>query len=205
MTPTITLTPSRTPTITATPEIRGRVSVQSNCRYGPGSAYLYEWGLYPANRVTILSRNHDGSWVYVDPWTYIDYCWVKTELLETTGDVMVLPTRIPILPASDLYGPVSNVRASRQGDDVWIAWDGIWMTEDDYRGYLIEVWVCQDGELQFVPIHRDEWLVIIRDEAGCEEKSYGRVYAAEKHGYTRWVAIPWPEWPKWVTPPARVE
>jgi len=74
-TPTETLPPTRTPTITPTPEIRGRVLEQANCRYGPGAAYLYEWGLYPANRVTVLGRNQDGSWLYVDPWTYTDKCW----------------------------------------------------------------------------------------------------------------------------------
>ena len=163
---------------------------------------MYEWGLYPANRVTVLNRNDDATWVYVDPWTYIDYCWVKADLLEFDGDITKLDVRVPILPASDLYGPVSNVRASRVNGDVWIAWDGIWMTEDDYRGYLIEVWVCEAGELVFKPIHSHGFLVILPDDPDCEEESYGRVYAAEKHGYTRWVAIPWPPHPT-STPPKK--
>lgn len=191
-TPTITATASFTPTVTATPEIRGRVTVQSNCRYGPGSAYLYEWGLYPGNRVTILHRNDEGTWVYVDPWNYVDYCWVKADLLEIDGDIMGLEPYYGVLPDSELYGPVSNVRASRFGEDVWIAWDPIWMTEDDYRGYLIETWVCQEGQFVFRPFHADYPLVIVEDEPGCHVQSHGRVYAAEKHGYTRWVAVPWP-------------
>lgn len=191
-TPTITLTPSRTPTVTATPEVRGRVLVQSNCRYGPGGAYLYEWGLYPGNRVTVLNRNEEGTWVYVDPWNYVDYCWVRADLLEIDGDYMSLEPYYGLLPGSKLYGPVSNVRASRVGEEVWIAWDPIWMTEDDYRGYLIETWVCQDGKFVFRPFHADYPLVIVEDEPGCKEESHGRVYAAEKHGYTRWVAVPWP-------------
>ena len=195
LTPTASFTPSRTPTITPTPEIRGRVQVQSNCRYGPGSAYLYEWGLYPGNRVTVLNRNEEGTWVYVDPWNYVGYCWVKADLLEIDGNHMMLEPYYGILPASDLYGPVSNVRASRVEKEVWIAWDPIWMTEDDYRGYLIETWVCQSGKLVFRPFHADYPLVIVEDEPGCTEDSFGRVYAAEKHGYTRWVAIPWPHHP----------
>ncbi len=191
-TATITLTPTRTPTVTATPQVRGRVNVQSNCRYGPGSAYLYEWGLYPGNRVTVLNRNEEGTWVYVDPWNYIDYCWVKADLLEIDGDYMSLEPYYGLLPDSELYGPVSNVRASRLGEEVWIAWDPIWMTEDDYRGYLIETWVCQDGKVVFRPFHADYPLVIVEDEPGCRQESHGRVYAAEKHGYTRWVAVPWP-------------
>jgi hypothetical protein len=163
---------------------------------------LYEWGLYPANRVTVLNRNDDATWVYVDPWTYIDYCWVKADLLEFDGDITKLDVRVPILPASDLYGPVSNVRASRVDGDVWIAWDGIWMTEDDYRGYLIEIWICEAGELIFKPIHSHGFLVILPEDLDCDEESHGRVYAAEKHGYTRWVAIPWPAHPT-ATPPKK--
>jgi hypothetical protein len=168
---------------------------QANCRYGPGAPYLYEWGLYADNRVAVLNRNEAGTWAYVDPDWYVGECWVKASLLEIDGDIMSLESYYGLLPASDLYGPVSNVRASRKGDDVWIAWDPIWMTEDDYRGYLIETWVCQDGEIAFVPLGVLEGsLVIVRDEPGCDEESYGRVYAAEKHGYTRWVAVPWPSY-----------
>ncbi|MGD8865929.1 MAG: hypothetical protein PVI81_10070 [Anaerolineales bacterium] len=148
--------------------------------------------MYPGNRVTVLHRNEEGTWVYVDPWNYIDYCWVKADLLEIDGDYLSLEPYYGLLPGSHLYGPVSNVRASRVDGDVWIAWDPIWMTEDDYRGYLIETWVCQDGEFVFRPFHADYPLVIVEDEPGCKQESHGRVYAAEKHGYTRWVAVPWP-------------
>jgi hypothetical protein len=148
--------------------------------------------LYPGNRVTVLHRNEEGTWVYVDPWNYIDYCWVKADLLEIDGDYLSLQPYYGLLPGSKLYGPVSNVRASRVDGDVWIAWDPIWMTEDDYRGYLIETWVCQDGKFVFRPFHADFPLVIVQDDPDCEEESHGRVYAAEKHGYTRWVAVPWP-------------
>ena len=82
--PTITLTPTLTPYLSptatldfyATPTINyptGRVNVaQVNCRYGPGNAYLYEWGLYENERVTILGRNDLGTWVFVDPSSYFD-------------------------------------------------------------------------------------------------------------------------------------
>lgn len=142
--------------------------------------------------MTVLHRNEEGTWVYVDPWNYVDYCWVKADLLEIDGDYMSLEPYYGVLPDSELYGPVSNVRASRFGEEVWIAWDPIWMTEDDYRGYLIETWVCQEGKFVFRPMHADYPLVIVEDEPGCKQQSRGRVYAAEKHGYTRWVAVPWP-------------
>src|SRR3989304_15308 len=51
----------------APPAAHGRE--QANCRYGPGAAYLYEWGLYPGDRVDILGRNDLRTWGYVDPRT----------------------------------------------------------------------------------------------------------------------------------------
>lgn len=194
-TPTITLTPSITPTITSTPTFDypdGKVLDQANCRYGPGAAYLYEWGLYPGDPVEILGRNNLGTWVYVKPRYYVDRCWVKTDLLEVDGDVFSVSPYYSRLPFGELYNPPKNARATRRGDEVWVAWDPVWMTEDDYRGYLIEAWLCKDGQIIFTPVHIDGTSVFLQDEAGCGEPSSARLYTAEKHGYTQWVAIPWP-------------
>lgn len=196
-TSTTTVTPSRTPTITPTPIITGRVKVQANCRYGPGSAYLYEWGLFPANRLTALGRNQDASWIYVDPWTYMDMCWVKADLVDFSGDVHDLPQIRTQLPYTEFYWPVRNVKAGRigDGDEVMVTWDLIPMSLDDNRGYLIEAWICQDGQLRFTPLQYWFPPAIIRDETGCMEPSSGRIYTAEKHGYTEWVGIAWPPHP----------
>jgi hypothetical protein len=193
--PTISPIPSKTPTPTATPELRGRVREQANCRYGPGAAYLYEWGLYPANRVTVLGRNQDGSWVYVDPWTYVDYCWVKTSLLDLTGDVLSLPQITTLLPYTEFYHPPTNVSATRVGDEVTVWWDDVWMSLDDDRGFLIEAWVCRDGQLVFTAINPWDPPAVLIDEAGCMQPSSGRIYTAEKHGYTEWILIRWPPHP----------
>ena len=197
LTTTITHTPSRTPTITPTPTITGRVKVQANCRYGPGSAYLYEWGLFPANHLTALGRNQDATWIYVDPWTYMDKCWVKADLVDFSGDVHDLPQIRTILPYTEFYWPVQNVHASRigDGDEVMVTWDLIPMSLDDNRGYLIEAWICIDGQLRFTPVQYWEPPAIIRDETGCMEPSSARIYTAEKHGYTEWVGIAWPAHP----------
>jgi hypothetical protein len=73
------------------------------------------------------------------------------------------------------------------------------MTEDDYRGYLVESWVCHGGQLYFAPVgytgpNVANPAVVIPDEPGCSELSGGRLYATEKHGYTPWILIPWPVW-----------
>lgn len=173
--------------------VRGRVHTQANCRYGPGLAYLFEWGLYPANHVTVLGRNQDATWVYVDPWTYTDYCWVSVKVLDFDGDVHNVPQIRTLLPYTEFYWPPRNVRASRlPTGEVIVNWDLVPMSLDDNRGYLIEAWVCRDGQIQFTPLHFWEPPAIIVDEPGCLTASTGRIYTAEKHGYTEWVYIYWP-------------
>lgn len=197
-TPSITPTPSHTPTPSLVPTfapIAAKVLVQSNCRYGPGAAYLYEWGLFPDVRVDIVGRNDIGTWAYVEPWTYFDRCWVNSEFLEIRGDLRDAPPYYSRLPFGELYNPPTNVRASRNGDDVVIAWDPVWMTTDDDRGYLIETWLCRDGQLIFTPLQTrqyQETTITVQDETGCQLPSGGRVYTAEKHGYTQWILVVWP-------------
>jgi hypothetical protein len=204
-TPTITPTPSRTPTITPTPTYDppdAHVLEQANCRYGPGAAYLYKYGLYPDNRVEIYGRNDDGSWAYVRPWYYPDRCWVTVSVLDIfRGDIFDAPVYYSRLPYSELYLPPETVSATRNGDEVTISWSPVWMTEDDYRGYLIETWLCKDGELVFTPLRSDETTITVHDEAGCMAPSGGRVYTAEKHGYTQWRKVPWPAFPPSSTAP----
>jgi hypothetical protein len=171
------------------------VRVQANCRYGPGAAYLYEWGLYPGDRVTIIGRNDLSTWVYVDPWYFIDRCWVSAALLDITGDLDAVPPYYNILPFSELYQPPTSVTAIREGNDVQISWPAVWMTVDDYRGYLIEAWVCRDRQIVFTPVAIDGTSVTIVDEPGCPQPSSGRLYTAEKHGYTAWRRIAWPPHP----------
>lgn len=198
--PTEIPTPSITPTITLTATYdppQARVLIQSNCRYGPGAAYLYEWGLYPGNRLEIIGRNDLGSWLYVDPWNYVDRCWVKADFVDVfRGDIFDAPPYYSRLPFGELYRPPSNVWAERDGDLVTVSWDPVWMTEDDYRGYLIEAWVCRDRQIIFEPVGITVGTsAAIIDEDGCTQRSSARLYTAEKHGYTQWVMVPWPHHP----------
>jgi hypothetical protein len=108
------------------------------------------------------------------------------------GDIFsVIPYFHP-LPKSTLYGPVQVVVANRNGDSVRIDWDEVWMTEDDFRGYLIEAQVCQNGYFVDVAYHTVKPRLTIKDDQTCEQQSNGRLYAVEKHGYTDPVTIPWP-------------
>jgi hypothetical protein len=204
-TQTPTETPSPTPTVTSTPTItptytilRGKVLQQSNCRYGPGAPYLYKYGLYEGTVLEIIGRNDLGTWVVVQAIGGSNPCWVKASLLQIRGDVMsVAPTYLS-LPQSPYYGPVTGVSAARNGNEVTVSWNPVILRAGDDSEqipYVIEAWVCKDGKLVFTPVGSYATLTTIQDEMGCAEPSHGFLYAAEKHGYTKGVTIPWPKQP----------
>jgi hypothetical protein len=175
--------------------LRGTIREQANCRYGPGAAYLYKYGVYAGYYMDIIGRNETGSWVVVQAIGGHNPCWVKASLIDIKGDVMTTaPTSLP-LPESPYYGPLSGVWADRSGDTVIITWNPLSLRAGDdslQYPYLVEAWVCVSGQITFEPIGSWETIVNVKDETGCSEASHARVYGVEKHGYTAWVTIPWP-------------
>ena len=197
-TPAPSPTPSITPTATITPTyaiLRGEVREQANCRYGPGYPYLYKYGVYAGYVMEVIGRNEAGTWLLIQAIGGTNPCWLKATLMEVRGEVMsVAPAYIP-LPPSPYYAPPTGVAALRSGNEVTISWDALYLRAGDdaeWFSYLVEAWVCQEGRLIFIPIGSDETFITVRDEAGCSEPSHARLYGVEKHGYTRWVEIPWP-------------
>ncbi len=195
--PTLTRTPSNTPipTITLTPTFDYpdvTVTETAHCRYGPGIAYLHAADLYEGDQGQLWNRNYPGTWVWVkfDKLNYA--CWVAASLVQVQGDIFSVTTYYHPLPKSTYYEPVKVVVAERQGDSVVVRWDEVWMTEDDFRGYLIEAQVCQNGFFIDVAYHSDKSPITIWDERTCNQESNGKLYAVEKHGYTDPISIPWP-------------
>jgi hypothetical protein len=209
LTPDISFTPSLTPTITRTPTITNTpeppivsVLVHAACNYGPGSAYLYKYGLLEDTRFYVLGRNWDNTWLWVNSFYLWNPCWVRADQVHfDTGGLEDVPEAYSELPyAANLYRPPRDISASRVGNEVTVFWSAVWMTEDDYRGYLIEAWVCQNRQEVFLPIAHVPPLdanigtlaVKIVDEPGCLASSSARIYTVEKHGYTGFKVIPWP-------------
>lgn len=192
--PTVTPTPSITPTPTfAFPQ--ATVNKQSHCRYGPAQAYLHAADLYPGDVGQVWGRSARSTWLYVrfDKLNYA--CWVAPSVVDVQGDINTLVTQKPRLPVSVLYPPPANVRAVRDGNQVTISWDPVPMTEDDDRGYMLDIYVCQGGAYIWWPVSfKNQYTTkyTITDEPGCPAPSGGKLAAVEKHGYTDWVEIPWP-------------
>lgn len=202
LTPTVTWTPSLTPspTTTATPTFAFptvTVNKQAHCRYGPSVAYLHAADLYAGDIGTVRGRYIYSKWLYVkfDKLNY--FCWVAPSVVDVVGDISQINyTELNLgRVGSNMYGPPKTVTAVRDGNKVTISWEQVEMTKDDDRGYLLELFVCQEGNyLWWTDSYPDQFTTsyTVRDEAGCAAPSSGLLYTVEKHGFSEPVKIPWP-------------
>ena len=196
-TPTIELTPSTAATATfAFPSVT--VNKQAHCRYGPSQAYLHAADLYPGDVGTVRGRYMYSSWLYIkfDKLNY--FCWVAPSVVDAVGDVSTVAYKELNLQSigSNQYGPPHNVTAVRDGNNVTISWDRVEMSNDKDRGYLLELFVCQDTiYMWWTDSYPDQnsTSYTVRDEAGCAQPSSGKLYTVEKHGFSEPAIIPWPE------------
>jgi hypothetical protein len=207
-TPTKTVTPAAafTPTIVLSPTITAKptfefptvtVNQQAHCRYGPSVAYLHAADLYPGDVGTVRNRYIYSNWLYIkfDKLNY--FCWVAPSVVEVVGDISTVAYKDLNLQSigSNMYGPPKNVTAVRDGNKVTISWEQEKMTTDDDRGYLLELFVCQDTIYKWwTDSYPDQFTTsyTVTDEAGCAQPSSGKLYTVEKHGFSEPAIIPWP-------------
>ncbi len=203
-TATDTATPLPTATFTQTPvptyvALRGEVIIdQAVCHYGPGAPYLYLYGVYKGSHMQILRRIKYGNYIEVQAIGGNNPCWVREDYFEVEGNlqnVQPVDAEEVKLPQSPYYGPLTGVSARRDGDKVTVFWHPLALKAGDdseQTPYIVEAWVCQGGEFVFKPVGSYNTAVEILDETDCEQTSHADVVAAEKHGYTRRVEVPWP-------------
>ena len=203
-TPTLTFTASETATTTLSPTPDGLYAVlrpdMLSCRFGPGGAYLLRSTLKAGEVVEILGHMLlNDNWLLVHRVSRPDFnCWVSGNFLDWLGEPAYIPyIENPhlVLPWSPDYDALKGVSASREGNIVTVSWGKLVLNAGDDSlqiPYLIEAWVCQDGEFIFRAIGSKTLSAKVQDEAGCDEASYARLFGVEKHGYTRWVQIAWP-------------
>lgn len=200
-TATITPTPTETTTPTLTPTYaiwRAEVLPERlTCRYGPGAMYLYKYGLLGMSVLDVIGRDEQGTWILLQAIGGNNPCWVNASLMNIRGDVMAVEPVDPhiVMPWSPYYGPLTGVSATRDEDIVTVFWNQLILRVGDSAEqvpYVLEAWVCVDGEIVFTPVGAYSLAAEVVDEPGCDEPSHGRVLGAEKHGYTQWVEVLWP-------------
>jgi hypothetical protein len=202
LTPTLTFTPTITlsPTVTATPTFdfpSVTVNKQAHCRYGPSVAYLHAADLYAGEKGTVRGRFIYSQWLYIkfDKLNY--FCWVAPSVVDVVGDISKINyTELHLQSiGTNQYGPPNGVTAVRNGGKVTISWNQVKMTTDKDRGYLLELFVCQNGYLLWwTDSYPDQFTTsyTVQDEKGCSEPSSGLLYTVEKHGFSEPAVIPWP-------------
>ena len=122
------------------------------------------------------------------------------QVMDVQGDVMSVEPVYPgkaSLPVTPYYPPTSVLSATREGNTVNVSWLDIPLKagdEEDERmnHYIIEVWRCEAGQIQFEPLATNSLIISFVDEPGCSEPSHGRVIVQDKHGFTAPAEIPWP-------------
>jgi hypothetical protein len=215
ITPTATETATSTPSLTPVPTyaiLQADVINRIACRHGPGDIYLYRFGLIPGNRMEVRGRAELRSgrqmqtWLWGLPEFFPDVCWVNARDMKLDGEVASLeeiyPGKVDLPFIRDARWPVpQNVEVERLGDQVTISWDFFDVPEGERESlnsprYLLEVWLCQNGEVTFTPLPvYENTKVAVIDQAGCTEPSHGRIILVEKHGYVGPVEIKWPPYP----------
>ncbi len=117
---TLTATLSPTASFTATTSVPMiSVSVDTNCRVGPGKAYDYVGGLFIGQTAQVYGKNPGGDYYYIrlpdDPNIY---CWVTGQYATLTGNTSVLPVFTP--PPTPT--PVPNFEFAFDGLDSCVGW-----------------------------------------------------------------------------------
>jgi len=168
-----------------------------SCHYGPGSEYLFLYGLRKGANIKLIGRTEGNNWVYVDGR---NKCWVNIEYIDIAGDKNSLPVVYPgiaKLPISPSYSPTTVLKVLRNKNIVTVNWLDILLRAGDeedasMQHYIIEVWRCEGGKIIFDPLATNDLSITFTDEPGCSEPSRGRIFVQEKHGFAGPTEITWP-------------
>jgi hypothetical protein len=202
--PTNTPAPTETPTPTMPPQptqftptvtLTVSVTVPANCRFGPSTTYAGPGGFRTGKVLEAIGRDASGQWLLVREAGGKKSCWVNIIALSVQGDIATLaiaPVQLLINPD---YPPPSNITATRNGDQVRIAWSEVplqpQVTYIDSH-YFLELWVCNGGQLTYTILATQDLTVTVTDQPGCAEASHGLLYTTTREGYSAPAVIPWP-------------
>ncbi len=104
-----------TPTITLTPTLRApmvSVSVDTNCRFGPGEVYDYLGALLVGEESPVVGKLADESFWYIEnPDAPPPYCWIWGMYAQITGDTSGIPILTPPPTPTPEYTPTPELYA----------------------------------------------------------------------------------------------
>lgn len=108
--PTMTASPTTTPEATGTPSIPIiSVSVDTNCRLGPGKDYERVGILLVGEITEIVGRDATGQYWYVrNPDIGVEFCWMSGEYATVSGNYVALMIQTP-------PGALTNFEAEYRG------------------------------------------------------------------------------------------
>lgn len=186
--------------------LRGKViAEQLACRFGPGAMYLFKYSVFRDTVLEIIGRMELSTWILIQAVGGSNPCWVNGDHIEVRGDIRTVAPTDPhkVLAWSPYYEALTGVSAQRNGDVVTVFWNQLVLRAGDSAEqvpYVVEAWVCRDGEITFAPVGAYVLAADVIDEPGCDQPSYARVMGAEKHGYTQLRVVPWPQASQTITP-----
>ncbi len=207
----VTVTPGPTQEPTSTPDPSGAAAntyplailpEYTDCLYGPAAWFVYKTSFPAGGQVEVVGRSADGNWVNIEEVGGWNSCWIEaTQAQLQASRVEDLPVVSTMLPKSALeFGSPLTTTAKREGDEVTVAWEAVYMSSDEVQGYLIEARLCKGGQLTdqqiFVPVTFEQNVgtisVKVKDEAGCAEPSTAHIISMGKRGFAEWEKIFWP-------------
>lgn len=143
-TPTITLSPTPTYTPTALiPQIT--VSVDTNCRVGPGRVYPRVGALLIGEIADVYGRDPTNRYWYIrNPDSIDGYCWVWGEYATLTGPYLIVPVFTPPPTPTPTFTPTSTITSTPQPDFA-IDYEG----KDNCAGWWVEIRVRNTGSIPF--------------------------------------------------------
>ena len=121
-TPSLTPSPTLSPTITFTNTnsvVTVSVSVDTNCRSGPGQVYDYLGGLFVGQTAEVYGKNQNGDFWYIRlPGNSNTFCWLWGQHATIVGSAALLPVYTP--PPTPT--PMPSFELSYAGMDSCVGW-----------------------------------------------------------------------------------
>lgn len=121
-TPSLTPSPTLSPTITFTNTnsvVTVSVSVDTNCRSGPGQVYDYLGGLYVGQTAEVYGKDPSGNYWYIrNSAAPGGFCWLWGRYATVVGSTALLPVYTP--PPTPT--PMPSFELSYAGMDSCVGW-----------------------------------------------------------------------------------